>query len=177
LGRDIRDLKGVGICAIGPATAGAIEKRGIRVDIMPGEYVSEAVVDAFEALNMNGKKALLPRAEVARDVIPLGLSKLGAGVDVVAAYRTVNSGRKKSELVEMACDGKVDIITFTSPSTAANFMDIIESDVDLLQNVRIACIGPVTAAAVEKLGLKVDIMPESYTLSGLTEALAMQIKN
>ena len=177
LGRNIRDLKGVGICAIGPATAGAIEKRGIHVDIIPEEYISEAVVDAFEALNMKGKKALLPRAEIARDVIPQGLSKLGAGVDVVAAYRTVNSGREKSELIEMARDGKVDIITFTSPSTAANFMDIMGSDAGLLQNVRIACIGPVTAAAVEKLGLKVDIMPVSYTLSGLTEALAMQIKN
>lgn len=171
IGKDIRALKGIGICAIGPVTADAIEKRGIRVDLMPDEYVSESVVDVFGALGLKGKNVLLPRAEVARDVIPQGLSKLGASVDVVAAYRSVNSGKKKSELVEMIRQGKVDIITLTSPSTAINFLDIMGEDIHLPEYVKIACIGPVTAAAVKELGFKVNIVSKSYTISGLVESL------
>jgi uroporphyrinogen III methyltransferase/synthase len=90
-GKDIRDLKGSGICTIGPATAASIGNRGLRVDIVPDEYISEGVVQAFEGQNLHGKRVLLPRAEIARDIIPDGLSKLGATVDVVTAYRTVNS--------------------------------------------------------------------------------------
>ena len=171
LKRDVRDLKGIRICAIGPATAGAVEKPGIRVDILPDDYVSEAVLEKFKEQEISGRNILLPRAEIARDVIPDGLSKLGANVDVAIAYRTVNSGRNKTELCELISQDRVDVITFTSPSTVINFLDIMGDDMHLPEHIKIACIGPVTAAAAEKLGLKVDIMPKSYTVSGLVEAL------
>jgi uroporphyrinogen III methyltransferase/synthase len=171
LKKDIRDMKGPGICAIGPATASSIENMGLRVDIVPDEYISEGVVKAFEGRNLQGKKVLLPRAEIARDIIPDGLSKLGATVDVITAYRTVNSGRKKDELYYWIKQNKVDVITFTSPSTVTNFIDIIGNNERLPENIKIACIGPVTSAAAQEAGLNVDIMQGPYIISGLVKAI------
>jgi len=171
LGRDIRDLKGIKICTIGPATASAIEMLGVKVDLVPDEYISESVVDAFRGKEMQGKNVLLPRAEIARDVIPRGLSKLGAHVDVVTAYRTVNSGKNKAEFDEMMGRNKVDVITFTSPSTVANFINIIGKDTILPEHIKIACIGPVTLDAARKAGLEVDIMQGPYVISGLVNAI------
>jgi len=174
---DIRNLKGIKICTIGPATASAIEKLGIKVDLIPDEYISESVVDAFRGEKINGEKVLLPRAEIARDVITQGLSKLGAHVDVVTAYRTVNSGKNKAEFDEMMDQNKVDVITFTSPSTIANFIDIIGNDTRLPEHVKIACIGPVTLDAARKAGLKVDVMQEPYVISGLVDAIIKAFEN
>ena len=171
LGRDIRDLKGLQICTLGPATAAQLEQSGIRVDLVPDEFISEGVVKAFEKINLRRSRILLPRAETARDVIPEGLAKLGSEVDVVTAYRTVNSGRDKAELVSLINDGKVDVITFTSPSTVANFMEIMGQDYAIPKRVKIACIGPVTAAAVKKVRLPVDIIQKRYTIPGLVETL------
>ena len=171
LGRDIRDLKDIRICTIGPATAVKIENLGIRVDIVPEEFISEGVVREFEKLNLTGTRVLLPRAEKARDVIPEGLAKLGALVDVVTAYKTVNSGRDKSELETLINAGKVDAITFTSPSTVTNFMEIMGQEYIIPSHVKISCIGPVTEAAVKKAGLSVDIIQERYTIPGLVDIL------
>ena len=171
LGRDIRDLKDIRICTIGPATAATIEKLGIRVDLVPDEFISEGVVKAFQELNIKENRILLPRAEQARDVIPEGLMKLGAKVDVVTAYRTVNSGKDKAELEALIHEGKVDVITFTSPSTVTNFMEIMDREYAIPPHVKIACIGPVTAAAVKKAGLNVDIIQEHYTIPGLVGTL------
>lgn len=171
LGRDIRDLKDIRICTIGPATAAAIEKLGIRVDLVPEEFISEGVVKAFQEFNIKGNRILLPRAEKARDVIPEGLSQLGAKIDVVTAYGTVNSGKKKSELEALINKGKVDVITFTSPSTVTNFREIMGREYVIPPHVKIACIGPVTAAVVKKTGLPVDIIQERYTIQGLVESL------
>jgi len=121
---------------------------------------------------MKGKKVLLPRAEIARDVIPKGLARMGAIVDVVTAYRTVNSGRKKEELDELIREGKVNVITFTSPSTVINFMDIMGEDFRISDQVKIACIGPVTVTAAKKLGIRIDIVQETYTIPGMVEAIS-----
>jgi len=171
LGRDVRDLKGIGLCAIGPVTASIIGDLGIRVDIVPDEYISEGVVRAFQGIDLKDKNILLPRAAAARDVVPEGLRKLGARVEVVTAYRTVNSGRRKSELEALIKEGKVDVITFTSPSTVTNFFEIMGRHYLLPQGVKVACIGPVTAAAVRNAGLKVDILQETYTVPGLVQSL------
>jgi len=171
-GRDLRDLKGIRLCTIGPATAAVLESCGLRVDLVPETYLSEGVVAAFERFAISGQRILLPRAEKARDVIPEGLASLGAVVDVVTAYRTENSGRKPAELAEYLERGQVDVLTFTSPSTVTNFLEIMGADFfPLPKGVRVACIGPVTAAAAEKAGLPVDILQETYTVSGLVESL------
>jgi uroporphyrinogen III methyltransferase / synthase len=176
LGKDIRDLKGVRICAIGPATASKIENAGIRVDLVPDAFISEGVVRAFRDVYIKGDKVLLPRAETARDIIPEGLVKLGAKVDVVTVYRTVASEADRAELETLLRENKLDVITFTSPSTVTHFMDIMGGEFIPPAQVRIACIGPVTAAAVKKAGLKIDIMQEIYTVPALVEAIAEYFK-
>jgi uroporphyrinogen III methyltransferase/synthase len=169
-GRDVRDLKGIRICTIGPATASAVEGMGIRVDIVPGEYISEGVVRAFREVDLKGKRVLLPRAGEARDVIPEGLSRRGASVDVVTVYRTVRSESKKESLQALLDAGKVDVIAFTSPSTVIKFRKIMVGAA-LPETVRIACIGPVTEAAAKKEGFPVDIFQEDFTIPGMVKSL------
>jgi uroporphyrinogen III methyltransferase/synthase len=171
-GRDIRDLKGIRIATIGLATAAAVGALGIRVDIVPEEFISEGVVRAFAGENLRGCRILLPRAEEARDVIPEGLAEMGATVDVVTAYRTVRSDRDGSELLPLFDGGKVDVIAFTSPSTVAHFLGIMGPGFRLPSQVRIACIGPMTAAAARNAGLTVDILQERYTIPELVDAIA-----
>jgi uroporphyrinogen III methyltransferase/synthase len=170
-GRDIRDLKGIRIATIGPATASAVEAMGIRVDLVPEAFVSEGVVKALAGMDLQGSRVLLPRAQEARDVIPEGLAKMDAICDIATTYRTVRSDRSASELVPFFDEEKVDVITFTSPSTVANFLRIMGPDFHLPAKVRIACIGPVTEAAARKAGLPVDILQERYTIPGLVDAL------
>ena len=169
--RDIRHLKGIKICTIGPATAQALDELGLRVDLVPESFISEGVVKAFSGQNTKGSRILIPRAEQARDVIPEGLAALGARVDVVTAYRTVGSGKRSEELTALIDDGKVDVITFTSPSTVNHFVDIMGTK-SLPEQIKIAAIGPVTAAAAKNAGLNVDILQETYTIPGLVEAMA-----
>jgi len=172
LGRDIRDLKGIRIATIGPATAAAVETLRIRVDLVPEEFVSEGVVRAFAGKDLQGCRVLLPRAKEARDVIPEGLVKMGATVDVATTYRTVRSDRGAAELLSFLDEGKVDAITFTSPSTVRHFLGIMGPDFRLPPKVRIACIGPVTEAAARKAGLPVDILQQRYTIPELVNTIA-----
>ncbi|HNZ65552.1 MAG TPA: uroporphyrinogen-III C-methyltransferase [Smithella sp.] len=170
-GKDIRDLKGIKICCIGPATAQQVANRGIKVDLVPRKFISEGILESFSGKNLKGKKILLARAAEARDVLPEGLKKLGALVNVVTAYKTISSGKKKNELEELFEKNQVDVITFTSSSTVNNFIKITGSDFRLPEGVKIASIGPVTAAAVKKAGFSVDIHQEEYTMEGLVNAL------
>ncbi len=114
LGKDVRDLKGIEIGAIGPKTAQAIRDKGIRPDLVPNEYRAEAVVEAFKERESKGIRVLLPRAAEAREILPRELEKMGAVVDVVEAYRTVKPDGEKDRLVECLRKGR-----FTwSPSPA-----------------------------------------------------------
>jgi len=173
---DIRDLKGIRICTIGPATRACVEGYHIPVELVPGEYLSEGVVEAFRDLDMAGKKVLLPRAEIAGDVIPEGLSAMGARVDVAVAYRTVSPGGDGTEIRELMESGAVDVLTFTSPSTVHNFIDIVGDRQAVPEHVRVACIGPVTGRACEEVGLRVDIMQGPYSIPGLVEAIERNLK-
>ncbi len=177
IGGDVRDLKGIKICCIGPATAKQIEDRGIRVDLMPDEFIAEGILKSFAPMDLRGMKILIPRAAKARDILPETLKKQGALVEVVTAYQTVSSGRKKEELAERIDAGDVDVITFTSSSTVTNFIDIMGKDYALPPGVKIACIGPVTAATAKKAGFKVDIQQEEYTMEGLVHSLVNYFQN
>jgi len=171
LNKDIRELKGIKICCIGPATAEQVTKRGIKVDLVPEHYISEGILKAFALIDMQGKKVLIPRAAQARDILPAGLKKMGALVDVVTAYATVISGEKKEKLEELIRDKRIDVITFTSSSTVTNFLEIMGKEFSIPPQIKIACIGPITAATVEKAGYTVDIHQEEYTMPGLVQAL------
>jgi uroporphyrinogen III methyltransferase/synthase len=147
------------------------------VDLVPEEFISEGVVRAFAGGELRGSRILLPRADQARDVIPEGLEKLGAAVDVVTVYRTVRSEREAAELLPLFRGGKVDVIAFTSPSTVTQFLAIMGPDFQFPPTVRIACIGPVTAAAAKTAGLKVDILQERYTVPELVDAIAAHFQS
>jgi uroporphyrinogen III methyltransferase/synthase len=170
-GGDVRDLRGIRIATIGPASAAAVEGRGIRVDIVPEEYISEGVVKAFEKVDLKGARVLLPRAAEARDVIPEGLVAMGATVDVVTAYRTVRSEKTREELEAIFAEGKADVVTFTSPSTVRHFLDILGGVEALPAGLKVACIGPITAAAARKAGLPIHIHQQEYTIPGMVAAI------
>ena len=170
LGMDTDRLRGVRIATIGPATATAVTAMGLQVALMPAEFVSESVVRTFASRDLAGQRVLLARAAEARDVIPAGLATLGAQVDTVAVYRTVGTGRTQEELEATLREGKVEVITFTSPSTLAHYLETSGGTVPAA--VKIACIGPVTAAAARRAGLPVHIVPEQYTVAGLVAAIS-----
>jgi uroporphyrinogen III methyltransferase/synthase len=166
---DLRSLK-ARICAIGPATRRAIEDLHLKVDLMPAEYVAESLVAAFTSEQLKGKRILLPRAAVARDVIPAELSKLGAQVDVVEAYRNVipeNAAARAHEI--FSGEKKPGWITFTSSSTVDNTIAVAGREA--LVGVSIASIGPITSNTARKHGLAVDAEAKNYTVDGLIQAL------
>jgi uroporphyrinogen-III synthase len=173
-----RHLSRLKIVAIGPATKKAIEKRGAKVDVVPEEYVAESVVKALRRL-VKGKRVLLVRAKVARDVIPRRLKWLGAHVDVVEAYETVVPPRSAARLQAVMRDSSrcPQVITFTSSSTALNFAALLGSrrrrllDKKNRQEICFASIGPVTSATLRKLGLPVSTEADPYTIPALVAAI------
>jgi uroporphyrinogen-III synthase len=169
------DLGHLKIAAIGPATRKAIEEHGLHVDVVPKEYIAESVVRALRA-KARGKRVLLVRAKVARDVIPAELRKAGAQVDVREAYQTVVPKTSRTRLLA-ALKGRTrpDVITFTSSSTARNFLELIRPKTafsGLLDGISLASIGPVTTATLRELNLPVAIEANEYTMKGLVEAIA-----
>ncbi|KKM08728.1 HemD protein [Clostridiales bacterium PH28_bin88] len=173
LEKDIRDLCGIRLCAIGPKTREALESYGLRIEYMPEEYVAEAVVEKFRSENMHGKRVLLPRADIARKLLPEALREMGAIVDEVVAYRTIKGRGDTQRLKEMLRGGSIHAVTFTSSSTARNFVDMLgrEEAPSLLSGVTVACIGPITADTARAYGLPVHVIAEEYTIEGLTRAL------
>lgn len=176
--RDIRDLKGIKICAVGSKTAKEIQKYGIRVDLIPGEFSSEGLIKLVEVLKssrthgLKGMRFLLPRAEKAREVFPEKVRELGGHIDLPVAYRSIKPELHGKRLRRFFREGRISIATFTSAATFNNFMDIMgEKANELFRGVAIAVIGPVTAKAVEKAGFKVDIMPREATIEALVEEI------
>ncbi len=174
---DIRSLNNAKICAIGPKTAEALEERGLLVDVMPEVFRAEAVVAALEGRIQTGDKVLLPRADLARQVLVDSLQQLGAQVDEIIAYQTVLADTSDTELLlEKLQAGEMHIVTFTSSSTVTNFLQLVGEHRQLLKGVKIACIGPITAETAEKNGLHVDICAQQYTIDGLVEAIVTYVQ-
>ncbi len=167
-------LRRLQMAAIGPATRAALEARGLRVRVMPGEYVAEAVVRALRR-RVKGKRVLLVRTAIARDVIPRRLRQAGARVDVVAAYQTVtptgSAARSRAALKDAR--RRPDYITFTSSSTARNFVAML--GLRNLAGVKLASIGPVTSATLRELGLRAHVEAKEYTIPGLVRAMVKAV--
>jgi uroporphyrinogen-III synthase len=180
------DLNQVNIAAIGPATRDAIEKLGRKVAIVPDRYVAESVVEKLRG-NAEGKRVLLARAKIARDVIPRELRKLGARVDVVEAYETAVPASSGKQLRSLMRDPnrRPHVITFTSSSSVRNFVHLLRRqapersqksfDASLpktkLHEIQVASIGPVTSATLRELGLPVHVEAAEYTIPGLINAI------
>jgi uroporphyrinogen-III synthase len=167
-----RNLKHLKIAAIGPATKKAIEQRGINVDVVPKEYVAESVVRSLRR-RVKGKRVLLVRAKVARDVIPRELRRAGAVVDIVEAYETVvpESSRARLQSALQNPRRRPHVVTFTSSSTVRNFAALLGSPMPKLDGIRLASIGPVTSSTLRELGLRVDIAAKKFTIPGLIAAI------
>jgi uroporphyrinogen-III synthase len=179
-----QNLKHLRIAAIGPATKQAIEKHGVKIDLMPEEYVAESVVKALKG-KVRGKRVLLVRAKVARDVIPRELRNAGAQVDVVEAYETVlpKTSTAKLRTAMRNPEQRPHVITFTSSSTVRNFAALLTAAISgrsrkraaLLRGIRFASIGPVTSATLRELKLPVDVEADPYTIPALVDAIAKSV--
>jgi len=166
------------VAAIGPATAESLKRRGLRAAYTPKEFVAEGILRGFEEMGIEGKRILLARARKARDVLPEGLRRKGALVDVVETYRTVKPKGGSRRLRQLLEKGGLDVITFTSSSTVSHFVELLKgTDLKgLLGKITIACIGPITAKTASDFGMSVRIQPEEYTIPALAEAIAIHFE-
>ncbi len=176
-GKDVRDLRGPKICAIGSKTAEAIGRYGIRVDLVPEEFNAEGLVETFRNLfgqgGIRGKRFLLPRAEKAREVFPAKIRELGGEIDTPTAYCARKRERHGKRLKRYIDERRITIATFTSAATFRNFVDIMgEESIGFLKTAAIAVLGPVTARAIEKAGLTVTIMPKEATIKAMVDEIA-----
>jgi uroporphyrinogen-III synthase len=173
-------LQHVHIAAIGPATKKAIEQRGVKVDVVPKEYVAESVVRSLRR-RVQGKRVLLVRAKVARDVIPRELRRAGAHVDVVEAYETVVPRSSRARLRAALKDPRrrPHVITFTSSSTVRNFVTLLGGSRvhPSLDGILTASIGPVTSSTLRELGLGVGVEAKEFTIPGLVDAIVTRAKS
>jgi uroporphyrinogen III methyltransferase / synthase len=175
---DIRGLSGPRLCAVGTGTADKLRRYGIAVDLIPGEFRSEAVVAALAAeTTLDGCRVLLPRADIGREVLADELRARGALVTEVVAYQTVLDPMTREatpDVYGMLLQNRLDVVTFTSASAVRNFTRIYGTDqaVDLLNNTVVAAIGPVTTEAATQLGVTVAIQPATYTIQALVAAIA-----
>jgi uroporphyrinogen III methyltransferase/synthase len=178
LGHDVRDLKGPKVCAIGPRTAESLGALKIRVDFVPGEYRAEAILEVLRKENLKGKKILIPRAKVARDILPEELRKAGAVVDVVEVYQTVRPQENVDKIRDLLKKKTISAITFTSSSTVSNFVEMVgkKEARELIAGIPVASIGPITMKKARSLGIETAIMPEEYTIPALVKALADYFK-
>ena len=179
-GRDARAFGAARVGAIGPATAAALERRGIRPDFTPSRSVSAAALEELAGYEWSGVSVLLPAADIGRDELADGLARFGANVERVTAYRTVTPPDAAQRARDAFADG-IDIVTFTSSSTVRNLLSLLDTSPSpheggntrggTLSGSLIACIGPVTSGAARELGLRVDIEAEEHTVEGLAQSL------
>ncbi len=172
LGRDVKELAGIKLIAVGPRTAREIEALGLSLSVTPREYKAEGVLEALKSHDLRGRRVLFPRAEVAREVLPDELAGRGAEVVVAVAYRTVAPKVDPVYVRRLFTAEGVSAVTFTSSSTVKNFVEIVgEGARGYLKGVCVACIGPVTADTCKEMGIDVCLVPKDYTVDALMLAI------
>ena len=175
-GKDARHLGQLKVAVIGSETAAALERKGITADVVPAEFRAEAVVAALKGRIGPQDRVLIARAAEAREVLPEELARMGASVDVVAAYRTLPGEADGAALAEQLAGGEIDVVTFTSSSTVTNLLAILgNKGAELLGRVKIACIGPVTADTCRENGLCPDVIAAEYTIKGLADCIITEL--
>ena len=168
LARDVRDLKGIRIAAIGSATEKSLVARGLNVEILPDEFKAEGLLESLKGKVLKGSRILIPRAKVARDVLPIELQKQGAQVDVVEAYETTAPHDGRERLALILEERPLDMIVFTSSSTVTNMVEMVKPGAlqETLKHTAIAAIGPITKQTAEGHGLEVQVQPQPVHDSG-----------
>jgi len=178
---DVRSLHGARLCAVGPATAAALERYSLKVDAQPSEYRGEAVTAELARHGaLQGLRVLLPRADIGRDVIAAELKRQGAHVTDVVAYRNVPIDPERDggpDVYKLLLEGQLDVVTFTSASAVHNMVRLLGDDpaIDLLNATAVAVIGPVTAEAAASHQIRTAIVPTEYTVPALVRAIAAYV--
>ena len=173
-GLDARALSGLKLCCIGPRTAEELARQGLKADLVPSEFQAEGVIEVLKASGIAGRRVLISRAEVAREILPEQLRALGADVRVVVAYRTVLPSVDAERLKALFRQGALHVATFASSSTVRNFCRLFASQremKELTAQTAVACIGPITAKTAEEVGLPVAIVPDENTIPALADAI------
>jgi uroporphyrinogen III methyltransferase/synthase len=181
-GSDIRRFHRASFAAIGPGTAEALARRGIRADVLPEQFHAEGLLESLADRLGPGQTVLMPRGNLARRTLPEELEKRGVKVVALEVYETVPADNRDPFLLEMIRNREIHAVTFTSSSTVVNLLDALkrlgaEDPAGLLKDVPIACIGPVTAKTAQEHGLTVTATAESSTLDGLVQTLCMLRKS
>ncbi len=173
-GKDSRDLKGKKIITIGEKTSEELLKYNLAPDYMPTVYTAEGIISLAEKLDLAGKKVLIPRALVAREILPETLRAMGATVEVLCVYETLVPDYTKEELDLMKTKlsaAEIDLVTFTSSSTVTNFFSLLGKDPELFSKTGFACIGPVTAATLLGYGFTPAVTADIHTAQDLKEKI------
>ncbi|MBW1659936.1 MAG: uroporphyrinogen-III C-methyltransferase [Deltaproteobacteria bacterium] len=176
-GRDVRDLGGKSIAAIGPQTAKELASYGLRADLVPNDYKAEGLLDVFT--DEETRRILFPRAKVAREVLPETLRKRGHHVEVIPVYETVME-KPDADVMNSILSGDVDVITFTASSTVHNFVEIMggkEKVQTLPGTIKMASIGPITSQTLRDYGLHVHMEAPVYTIDGLIQEIITNLSS
>jgi len=170
------------IITIGPKTKEELTSKNIKVESFPQEYRAEAIVELIKPLIRSGERVLLPRADIARKVLPEELKNLGLDVTEVTAYETVKDKNNVDDFLKLLQEGEIDYITFTSSSTVRNFFALIEEKIadkeliKLLKTLKIAAIGPITRETLRDFGIEPDLVAKDYTIEGLLEVIIEDVE-
>lgn len=174
--RDPRAFGAARLACIGPATARRLRARGLVADAVPETFVAEGLLESLLAEGVEGQRILIPRAAVARQVLPEALRANGAHVDVLPVYRTVRPEIDPAARQRIV-DGGVQLATFTSSSTVDHFRTLFDdAEFEAVRRaVGAACIGPITAETARRHGLRIEVVAERYTIPGLVDAMARAV--
>jgi uroporphyrinogen III methyltransferase/synthase len=167
-GHDARALAGTTLAAIGPGTAAALARHGLRADLVPERSIAESLAEDLIAAGVSGKRVVIARAREARDVLPAALGAAGAQVDVVTLYETVREPLAEHELEALT---RADYVTFTSSSTVRFLCESVGGAAGVPAAARVVSIGPVTSQTAGELGLTVAVEARRHDIDGLVEAL------
>ena len=168
--RDARCLATSKVVAIGQGTAEVLRTKGIVPDVVPREFHSQGLVDALKDQVIRSARILLPQGDISPDNLLQAFDELGAVVERVVAYNTVNPILTATSVKKIFKKG-IDVATFTSSSTIKNLMLSVNNDISVLSGVTVACIGPVTASTAKEFGLDAKIVAKEHTISGLVRAI------
>ncbi len=169
---DLRALGNLRIAVVGADTAKAVSALHLTSDIIPDNFRAEGLIKAFSETGVSGKRILIPRAEKAREILPKRLTELGAEVTLIPAYRTL-APDLNPEILETLEQETIDVLTFTSSSTVKNFFQLLPDDLRnrIIEQAKVACIGPITARTAEDFGLKVTVQPDEFTIPALVSSI------
>lgn len=168
---DSRSLTGIKIYAIGEKTAQSILNFGIKVDKVPSKFVSEEIIKMFSSSEIKDKNILIPRAQMARDILIKELTKMGGKVKVLPIYKTVKENTNVKNVKELLKEKKIDYCTFTSSSTVENTIKLLGKDYLLLNHTKVIAIGPITAKTLQQNKIKIHKIASKHTVAGIIEVL------